>query len=236
MLKTVVVGALALLLGVFFGSLGPRAEARKLRKELEVARAEADEAQARPIPMLPMLPGFAGDRDPLPPPRFAEPARASDSPAADARDAGTRDGRFFSSDAFAVAKTAADARAAQFRAAFVEDARLTADEQAALTRVVDDLNRDVAKAAEELAKELREKNRRLATREMADVASRLLDVYRRSDDRLQATLDEEARAAATRTGFDVLTQIDLAAMKSLGEVVEQLGFTPPGGRRRPESP
>jgi hypothetical protein len=65
---------------------------------------------------------------------------------------------------------------------------------------------------------------------MADIGARVLDIYRRADDQFKASLDENGRAAARKTDFDLLTQIDVGAFERLGQTLETLDpprFSPP---------
>jgi hypothetical protein len=52
---------------------------------------------------------------------------------------------------------------------------------------------------------------------MADVGAKVLDIYRRADDRFKAGLDQRGRQALEATDFDLLTQVDLGAFERLAE-------------------
>jgi hypothetical protein len=134
-------------------------------------------------------------------------------------------------EAFAAAKSAADVRAAQFRAAFFDEARLSPEQQNAFEQTVDQMNKDFAKEADEIAEMLRKKGEKVRPRDMADIGARLLEVYRRADDSFTGSLDEQARAARDRTEFDILTQVDVGAFRKLAETMETLGVSQLGRPR-----
>lgn len=232
MFKMVVTAALALLLGLFIGGLGPRSDLRKTRAELEEARRQAAEQTPSALPLALdglLRPGGGAprpERSPAPPPRFVTPEPAP----AERPDAGPRRRRGFRWDeeGLQTARAAAEVRAAQFRAAFLERAQLPPEKVRAVDESVQAMNDELTKTADELAESLRQRGRALTPRDIADATARVLEVYRHADDRLQGLFDERAKAAADETGFDPLTQIDLTAFRKLGETVEALGF-----RRRP---
>jgi hypothetical protein len=246
-MKTVLVGALTLLLGLFLGGLAPRAELRRTRQQLAEAREAAASAGGGLLPAL-GLGGLAAARDRAQAsardrvPRFNPPARAEAAePAAppDSEPAGGagEDGeggrgrlRLFGGDGetFGAAKAAADLRAAQFRAAFVAEARLSPERQTALDGTIKAMNDEFAKAAGEIADTVASKGKAITPRDMADVGVRLLDIYRRADDSMKAGLDDNARAALERTRFDALTQVDLEAFRKLAETMEGADFATPG--------
>lgn len=232
-MKTLVVAACALLLGLFLGGLRPRAELRRLERELAEAReaaARADGPDVLPL-ALGALSAAAGERPrgALPPPRFVpappEPAAAAPEPRPGDRPDGGPRRRFFGAlrdeSSFQAAKAAADVRAAQFRAAFFEQARLAPDKQAAVDETIKAMNEELGQAASSLAESLRGRAR-VSPRDMADATAKFLEVYRRADDRLKAGLDQTALEALDRARFDLTTQIDLAAFRELIPVAEAL--------------
>lgn len=228
--KLIVAAALALVAGIFIGGVGPRAELARVRKDLEAARAEANRgggAGALPLAAL-GLGGLAAaqrearDRaEELPPPRF-QPVPEHPAPGGEPEERAERrrqrpDGGgnpFESAEALSAAKAAASLRAAQYREAFFQEARLSTQGQAAVTTIVADMNRELGQAAEELKTQL-EGRAKLSPRDMADVGAKMLDVYRRADDRLKAGLDAQGTAAVEKTGFDLMTQFDLGAVEGL---------------------
>ena len=96
------------------------------------------------------------------------------------------------------------------------------------------MNQEFAKAAEEIAADLKTKGQKVRPRDMADIGSKLLEIYRRADDSVTGTLDENGRAAMARTQFDVLTQVDIGSFRRLAETMEALGVSQPlrGGPNR----
>jgi hypothetical protein len=230
-MKIVVAAAIALLAGLFFGGMGPRAELRQVRKELAEAKEAA--ARARSSANLPLALGMgslmaARDRAQSVP-RFVVPdgGAASADPPRDRPDGG-RARRLFGdggAEAFATMKTAADLRAAQFRTAFVDEAGLTPEKEQTFQGIIDKMNQEFAKAADEIAETLKAKGQKVRPRDMADIGAKLLEIYRKTDDAFTAGLDDNGRAAQSRTQFDVLTQVDIGSFKRLAETMESLGMS-----------
>jgi len=246
--------ALALLLGLFLGGLGPRAELRRVKTELSEARAAAD--RARGPAALPMALGMgslfaARDRAAAAPlvgrrpggqataPATAEqPAAERDDDDDDGRrDAGADGGRrrqrlrdFGDPQAFEAIKTAADLRASQFMDAFLEQARLNADEKARLDDAIKQMNVEFAAEADKIAALVDARGDQLAPRDMADIGVQMLQVYQRADDKLRQVLTSDQLAAARKTEFDLLTQVDVGSFRKLGEVADRVGRLP--GTRR----
>lgn len=229
--------AAALLLGVFVGGIGPRAELRDARRELAEARQAAD--RARSSAALPFALGMgslaaarerADEQAVRRVPRFVTPdaGAASAEHARRDRPDGGRRGFHFDEQSFAAAKAAADVRAAQFRDAFVDEARLSPERQIAFDKTIDAMNAEFGKAASEIAETLRAKGQKVGARDMADIGVRVLQIYQHADDQFKAGLDDAGRAAAEKTRFDVLTQIDVGAFRKLADTMGQLGVDPPG--------
>jgi hypothetical protein len=232
-MKTVVAAAIALLAGLFFGGMGPRAELRQVKKELADAKEAAN--RARSSANLPLALGMgslmaARDRAQSVP-RFVVPdagAGAADPPRE--RSDGGRARHLFGdggAQAFAAMKSAADLRAAQFRTAFVEEAGLSPEKEQTFQGVIDKMNQDFAKAADEIAETLKAKGEKVKPRDMADIGAKLLDIYRKADDAFTGGLDDDGRRAQNRTQFDVLTQVDIGGFKRLAETMETLGVSQP---------
>jgi hypothetical protein len=249
MARTIVIAAATLLLGLFVGGLGPRAEVGRLKRELEEAKAAASRGgSSSALPLALGMGSLMGAQERAREqgqlrrvPRFlvpdAGPASAEESAPAerngDGPDGGRRRRRFgFGDDkAFAAAKAAADMRAGQYRAAFLEEARLPPAQVAAFDESIKKMNEELGKAADELAESLATRTRKLGPRDIADVGARVLEIYRGADDRFKAGLDEGGRAALERTDFDILTQIDLGSFRRLGDRMEALGVSEIGRRR-----
>jgi hypothetical protein len=249
MARTIVIAAAALLLGIFVGGIGPRREVTVVKQELTEAKAAARggssaaasfalglgslmAAQERAREQATRAPGFNP-----PPPEEAAARRREEQPrpARAGADAGVevRGGPFGLGDeaSFKAAAAAADLRAAQYRAAFLEEANLSPEQQAAFEDSIARMNQELAQAANEVATTLGARATKLGPRDMADVGARALDIYRRADDKFKAGLDDRGRAAVEKTDFDILTQVDLGGMRRLAETVEQLGVSTP--RRTP---
>jgi hypothetical protein len=229
--KTIVIAAATLLLGIFIGGLGPRAELA----ETKVALKEAEARSKQTGPSQPLALGLgslaaareqananapAGKRVP----KFV----TDDPPAKDAeRDHpdGGRSFRLGDPETFRAAKAAADVRAAQFREAFLDQARLPPAAVDHLDSTIKSMNEELGRAADEIAKELaarhdKDGNSKVSPRELADMGSRVLDIYRRADDKWKAGLDDNGRAAANNGDFDLLTQVDVGAFERLSQTLQ----------------
>ena len=237
--KLIVAAALALVVGLFVGGLGPRAELARTRKELDEARLAATRAGGSNGVLPFALGGLlsqAGRGQPGrgTPPRFQVPPHQEPvvggeaAPAPTEAQEGADGGRGVNgtAEAFAVAKAAAALRASQYRSAFAEAARLSPEADSALSAVVAEMNQELGKAATEIGAQLASRTR-LAPRDMADIGARVLDVYRRADDRFKASLDQQGREALDKTDFDLLTQIDLGAVEGLAAQLSRLQMSEP---------
>jgi hypothetical protein len=227
--KLIVVAALALVAGIFIGGVGPRAELARTRTELELARSASRGGGASALPFALGLGGLVAAQNQAreraqaapAPPRFQQPpehpapgeARAAEVPGGEG--AGDDGGNPLGGpEVFAAARTAAALRAAQYREAFFHKAQLSREAQAAVNATVADMNRELAAATKELTAALGDRPK-VSPRDMADVGARVLDIYRRSDDRFKSGLDDHGRAAVEKTDFDLLTQIDIGALEGL---------------------
>jgi len=250
MARTIVIAAAALLLGLFVGGIGPRREVTVVKQELTEAKAAAARggsaaaasfalglgslmaAQEQAREQASRAPRF----NPPPPEEMAvRRAEEQPRPGRAGADAGAevRRGPFGLGDeaTFKAATAAADLRAAQYRAAFLEEANLSPEQQAAFEDSIARMNAELAQAANEVAATLGARAKKLVPRDMADVGARALDIYRRADDKFKAGLDDQGRAAVEKTDFDILTQVDLGGLRRLAETVDQLGVSTP--RRTP---
>ncbi len=246
--RTIVVAAVALLLGVFVGGIGPRRELSATKKDLDVAKAEA--ARGGSAAALPFALGMgslmaAHERTraqestasreqrvkaikndaPALPDAAVVTARDGNHDAGVGADAAQRRFGFGDDQAMAAAKAAADVRAAQYRAAFFDEAHLTPQKMAAFDETFRKMNDELSKAADELAQSLATHTGKISPRDVADVGARVLEIYRGTDDRFKAALDEDARAALVKTDFDILTQVDIGAFRRLGDTMQSRGMS-----------
>jgi hypothetical protein len=235
--KTIVIAAAALLLGIFIGGLGPRAELQETKVALQEAEARSKQNSGSTLPLALGLGSLAAAREranqaaaegaPKRVPKFVAPDQVEGSGAdqPDNQPDGGRKFRFGDPETFAAAKAAADLRAAQFRAAFLEEAKLPPAAAETLDATVKGMNEELSRAADEIAKDLesrREKTGKVSPRDLADVGAKVLDIYRRSDDKFKAGLDDNGRAAAERSNFDLLTQIDVGAFERLSQTLQTM--------------
>jgi hypothetical protein len=216
MAKTVVAAALALILGIFVGGIGPRAELGRARKELAEAQAAAARARGSALPLAlgmgSLMRGADRTRGPAGGggagvPRFVTPPGG---------DGATGGGRRSTAELMAAGKAAAEVRAVQYRTAFAEAAQLPTAGLASMEQAIASMNVELGRAADQAARQLGE-GRKPTPRDMADLGVRLLDIYRQADDRFKAGLDERGRSALTDTGFDLATQIDVGIFTRLAE-------------------
>jgi hypothetical protein len=244
-MRTVAAAAVALLAGLFLGGIRPRAELRQAQRDLAEAReAAAHGGSAAALPLALGVGSLVAARDRARSvPRFLGPDGGAATVSDDKEGSGNGDDRrrrrrgWFGdggAERFAAVKAAADVRAAQFRAAFVDEAHLSPERQTTLDQAIDGMNSQLARAVDEITASIRTRppGQKVRPREMADIGARLLDVYRRADDSFAASLDEQGRAARERTEFDLLTQVDLEPLRTLGETLESVGVTRvgPGAR------
>jgi hypothetical protein len=248
-MKTILAAALALILGLFLGGMPLRSELRKTKAELSAAKLEAEAAReagagqgAGALPMLGLSSLLAAREQQISAeeqaarvPQFVVPdagaaAAAGERSGGDAGADGRRRRGFNLKDLPEV-RAAAALRAAQFRSAFLEEAHLSPGQEAEVDAVVKSLNDEVAKAADELAETFRTRGKKLGTRDMIDVGAKMLDIYRRSDDRLNGVLDANAQAAKEKTRFDLTNQLDIGGLGNLAEAMETLGVAEFGRRR-----
>ncbi len=232
-MKTVLGATIALLLGVFLGGIGPRGDVRRLEAELAAAKKQAEQARATATPGASMLPSALralaaaaaeqGREPRAAPPRFLPPEPSASAPQSDAGAERRRRGGL-RPESIAAAKAGAEMMGAMQKAQFFDQARLTPDKQAAFERLVKEMNEGIAKEMDGVAALVLKQGRPGPTfRAMADVGARLLDVYRRADDQLKASLDDAGRAALEKTRFDMVSQVDLGILDKLVEVAKQRG-------------
>jgi hypothetical protein len=241
-MRTVAAAALALLAGLFLGGIRPRAELKQAQRELAEAReAAAHGGSAAALPLALGVGSLMAARERARSvPRFLVPdgGATSESAGSESGDDRRRRRRGWFGDGgaerFAAVKAAADVRAAQFRAAFADEAHLSPDRQVTLDQAIDGMNAQLARAVDEITASLRTRppGQKVRPREMADIGARLLDVYRKADDTFAASLDAQGRAARERTEFDLLTQVDLEPLRTLGETLEAVGVTRVGPGER----
>jgi len=241
-MKTVMIPTIALLVGLFLGGLGPRADVRRLAAELVEAKREAEAARACggerqslfPVAALGALAAAAGQRTqaPVPPPRFVKPTGGgAEVSVPDAGAERRRRGRL-PAESLAAAKVSVEMVGAMQRAQFFDQARLSVDKQAVFDELVKKMNAEIAKATEDLVRMTQAQGSGRPTfRPVADAATRVLEVYRRADDELKAGLDDVGRAALDKTRFDIISQIDLGAFEKVAQAAQRQGEA--GGNQGP---
>ncbi len=246
-MKTILLAALALIVGLFLGSLPLRSELRQAKKDLNTAREEAAAASgggglsmaALGLGSLGVARQRRGADGAHAVPNFVVPdagaAGTGDNgpTTGDGQDAGAegRRRRGFSAEGMQAAKAAADLRAAQFRAAFFEEARLPPEKQALVEATIKTMNDELAQGADQMAEAMRARGQKIGPRDMADLGVKLLEVYRRGDDQLKGALDPATTAAKDKTNFDLMNQIDVGSFAKLAETMEMLGVS--DATRRP---
>lgn len=227
--KTIITAALALVLGLFLGGIGPRSQLRRSERDLEQARTASrdDRAAALPIALgLGSLVAAKGRAPAAAPPRFVvADGGAVTTPAGDARP--RERGHFPGHDELGTLRTASQVRAAQFRSALFEAGRFNDEARTRFDAEVKTMNDELAKAAGELAAAMAD-HPKVTPRDMADVGARVLDIYRRADDHFKAGLDDAGKAAVASTDFDLITQIDAGAFETLADTLGGRPIARPG--------
>ena len=217
-MRELIVGALALVLGVVLGGLLPRAEVRRLQIEM----AELEERECR-TGLGSELTGLLM-RPPIPAPE-PEGEPTLDEPPADAPEPGfhVEVGAEGASEeppvveTLETAKTALQLRSTQARASLVEDAEPDEAQMEAFDAAVDDMNADLREIALEAAAVLAEGGEPTRREAMVFVAD-VLDVMIAAEDRMTESLDEEQRGAVADEALDPFSYIDPALLDLFSEL------------------
>ncbi len=244
--KMVSVAVGALLLGVMIGSFASRGKVRRLEKEVESLRGEL--ARTRRAPANAYAAGLAGlmassasfhsaetragtgkDANALGPttPNPEDEGKMEPPPfvadEADGRpdDAFNRlDERSFGDEESRAFVAAWKLQAAQARVAFIEQARLDDDQQAAMEAVIEDLNRDIADVVDAALEDL-DPAEPPEMRDMVEIMMAFGDVYLDTDDALREFLSDEQMAKAMASHFDIFSQIDPEVLVPLIEGMQE---------------
>ena len=218
--KHVFAAAVALVFGLALGGLGPRAEIRGLRAQLEQAEEQACERdvgreiatvfQGRPwegsrpedpVPVPVPVPVPEGDGGEVPP--EPEPEPAPTGPDLDGLDA-TRD--------------AMEIRQAQARAALEQQAGASEEQMEEIDTIVADMNADLRALATDAVARFREAGGEPSRREVMMFAADTLDVLIGAEERLLETLTPEQQAELGEEALDPLSYVDGAIVDVLAEL------------------
>ncbi len=226
-MRSVLIGVVALIFGLFLGGLPARRELEKSKAELVRVRSERERGDA----ILPLFLGVEGlakaQREAesgtsaaperglpnfLPPPGDG-PHGSGGTDSRGTPDAGA------SPETFETVRTVQGFRAAFARAAFVEKANLGPDTQKHLDETVAHMNAELARAADRAVQLLSKSEGNLKPRQMADLGIDILQAYRKADEDLRAGLDPATQAAMDASTFDLISQVDLGAFTKLQETL-----------------
>jgi hypothetical protein len=114
-------------------------------------------------------------------------------------------------------RTALDARRAQAMAALTEQADLGDEEQAAVGKIMDDMNAKLKAEVDRFADDA-VKNGDVDRRDMMDFAAESLDIVIATDDAMRKTLSPEAYADADETAVDPLSYLSGDTLDSLSKL------------------
>jgi hypothetical protein len=230
-MRSVVTGVVALIFGLFLGGLPARRELEKTKAELVRARSEGENTSGI-LPLFLGANGLGRDQGEAAPGEATEPQRRvpnflkpedgkQDSIAMDSQsgppDAGA------SPHTFESVKTMLKFRAAFARQAFIEKADLGPDTQKHLEETVAQMNAEMAKVAEQAVQRLIDGKGKLKPRQMADLGSDILQIYRKADDELRAGLDPATQSAMDESEFDLFSQIDPSAFDKVQAELRRMG-------------
>ncbi len=216
-MKQVLIGAIALVLGILVGSVWPLSEARALQERVR----ELEERECKPRVGSELARVFRG-QSPVGPglsARRGHPAAAGDDEEADGElheeegpvsiqiDAG--DERFDQEDrdvALGAAREAMALRRVQARAALEEDAWPDDEQLDEFDLAVGAMNDDLTDLAEGFVEGLAERDP--SRREMMVFAADVLDVFIEADDHIASTFDAEQLEAAADESVDPFSYVD----------------------------
>ena len=221
--KHFVLAAVTLVVGLVIGGLGPRAEVRSLRAQLEeigdaprgrgVGRDIASMFRGRPwegsVPEDPPLAEDGTERKPRP--KQADPA---DPEAEDAEGEPIVDGTF--DENAARMKEAMEIRRAQAIAALREQADASDEQMAAVDAIVGDMNADLQALAEDFVATAREGEP--SRRDLMVFASDTLEVFIGTEDALYEALPEDQRDEISQEALDPMSYVDGGIVDVLSEL------------------
>lgn len=222
--KPLMAAAVALVVGLAIGGLGPRSQVRGLQEQLTAAQEKVcDRAVGREIANV--FRGRPWEGDAAPPSAEAEDgAPAPDRPPRMKRQQGLQvrvddDGATVDDGGDAIvagdpeeqvawAKEAMELRRAQALAALREQAGASDEQMTQVDTIVDRMNDDLSALAEDLVATVQESGGEPSRREMMLFASETLDVLLESEDALFGALTPEQREAVEDEALDPMSFID----------------------------
>lgn len=221
-MRELIIGALALVLGVVLGGLLPRAEVRRLKGEIaELHDRECRTGVGSDLAGLLLRPPIrAGDDEPFEEPEpFADPADPTDPAHPGAADDGgpppIPEGEGLGE--LETAKTALRLRATQARASLFEDAAPDESQAEAFDAAVEDMNAELHDLAEDMVDRFREGGEP-TRREAMVFAADVLDVVISAEDRMAESLDPEQREVVDEAALDPFSYIDPSLLDLLSEL------------------
>lgn len=245
-MKYIAVAALALVLGIVVGGLGPRADLRKLEQKY----ASMDEGPCKSTfgkDLAALMGGGVGPDDPAPRPRRNEPAtpatnalgdRDPDVIAAENPEAAELVEEMNSGDESAeelaeeiegideeqleLARTALELRRAQARAALVEAAEPDEVQLETIDNAVMDMNESLNGLADELTAMFQE-GEVPTRRDAMEFAADALDTMLVAEDAMRAALDSDQLEGLEDGALDPFSYVDpglIDVLESLGQIEE----------------
>jgi hypothetical protein len=222
--QTMLVGAVLLVVGLVVGGLGPRQEARQLRKALEaapeactddgnLARGIASVFSGRPLGGQLPQPGSPAADAPAATEDLSTAEGAPGEVVSEGDEPEARAPDIDPDEAVRIATQAMAMRRAQARAA-LEEAGATEEQLAKVDAAVTAMNTELLSIAEEFVTGM-EDGAEPDRHDMMVFASETLEVLLTADETLSGTFDPEVRAALDEAALDPFSYID-------GPLVEQL--------------
>lgn len=214
--------AVGVVLGVALGGIGPRAEMRALRAELE-ARPQGDgRSVGAEVARIFQGRGPAAEVD------APEPAPAGDPPAVVLQEDGedveaSPDGRAAPPPSpeprdLDAMRDAMNVRARQARQALLEDAEPDDEQLAEIDQVLADMNADLRVLATEFVDVYKASGEEPSRRDMMAFAADSLDVLITTEDALTDTLSPEQQDALSEESLDPLSYVDGSLVDVLAEL------------------
>jgi len=220
--RELIVGALALVLGVVLGGLLPRAEVRRLEAEAEELRSRECRSgvgsDLASLLLRPPIPTADEPDEPAPVEVLGEPVGDAPAPAPEGAEPAEGDVEVFGEDVEA-AKTALRLRTTQARASLFEDAAPDEGQVESFDAAVDDMNDDLHELAEGMVSRFREHGEP-TRREAMVFAADVLDVVITAEDRMAESLDPEQLDDVDEAALDPFSYIDPALLDLLSELDE----------------
>lgn len=223
-MKQAILVAVALVIGIVLGGLGPRAQVRDLREQVAALEAKAPRRLGTEIASV----LGAGRLDP-PPDRYEPPPVPDDATEADpAEEPFEDDGvevRFGEAEgdppdaeaSLGAMREALELRRVQARAALLEDADPDDEQLAEIDGAIDQMNDRLMELGRDVVADVREHGEP-SRRDAMLFAADALDILITAEDSMAAALDEAQRDALGEDSLDPFSYVDPALLDLLAEL------------------